>query len=728
MSTSGCSKVLIMAGQIDPIMMLDDVAIVPSTEAFRALNRGVLERALKSRSLPSKSLDIETRVAMTIVAAMGSNETDGKQLAAACDTCKILLKNMKTPATPEIWMQIFNASTVLFERGKAKAGHGILKQLLSVLLPSPYKMSIEEAVLPRSLDILLTNNLSHSLVFHVSVLDQFLNYAFSLERFVQMVVDALIRVDRLWILHLDQFRLSKVAQDGLSTLSHKPAAHDFHGNRFQGIVHAFIATLFVSAIHTDSPSAIAHLLQSFMSKLEARIAPKDFSAQSSCFSLLQDTLISHPECFDRFTVHIFPVLHSTFSDGFASLLVQRPDLEQHKELTDEIILFRLTVIGYLSRVGDIEFQSDLEQTIETAFGATGYLGRDGNSIIRSLLQHTNAKFRIQTTGLLFALKTKHGISQQIFSLAKHSLSYIHNLHDPKLRNDAFPIIRQMISCIAAECNRADMGNLRSVAEPSRREQNYVDFIRWYLSFLNLELYPTTSYPRHVSALKVLLYMMDSLCRNPGRQRTDNFAPKKSGYFLMREIIRIPFQWALFDLLFDPYEEIRQLASRTLRYYLRFFMVIQVENSGLAIPLQHWAQKLSDEPLISRPKNPDVPVRMEKIEDDLKYPESTDPGLEFTFWRNAIHSHGRLASQTNRADHADGFGRLTELLSLLVSGKLEIAQASSNSVDIVSPGDKYECAVIDSIIRSLEIALANSRGTLNAPLEDFPLHGCLVGLW
>ncbi|KAK2595751.1 hypothetical protein QQS21_006577 [Conoideocrella luteorostrata] len=86
---------------------------------------------------------------------------------------------------------------------------------------------------------------------------------------------------------------------------------------------------------------------------------------------------------------------------------------------------------------------------------------------------------------------------------------------------------------------------------------HIKFLHWYIAFLCDELTPTTSYQRHIAALKALMYII----RMEGQDsKTWETVDDQSLFF-----DRFDDKWArvLFDLIMDPFEDVRDLSATIL---------------------------------------------------------------------------------------------------------------------------------------------------------------------
>lgn len=141
-----------------------------------------------------------------------------------------------------------------------------------------------------------------------------------------------------------------------------------------------------------------------------------------------------------------------------------------------------------------------------------------------------------------------------------------------------------------------------------------DFLHWYIGFLCSELIPTASYQRHITSLKALMYIF-RLEGNPSKAWET-----EDDQTLFFDTFDEKWTRALFDLLMDPFDDVRDAASNVLKALLsdtRYRkMLTNASGSTMSVPtaLEHLSSIAGD-----------------------------------------------LASKTSRADHADGVARIRQLL-------------------------------------------------------------------
>ncbi|KAI0887401.1 putative death-receptor fusion protein-domain-containing protein [Annulohypoxylon maeteangense] len=266
-------------------------------------------------------------------------------------------------------------------------------------------------------------------------------------------------------------------------------------------------------------------------------------------------------------------------------------------------------------------------------------------ILESVLCHDSFEARSSAVSILIASSstTKPYTTEALELLKKHLPSFYED-SDPKMRYDVLGHSRNMIKRIQCtiESLRREVERLskkinktgasKAVPKVSSRIkesqlqkhqedaivelratlQRHEDFVSWYVGFLKDELSPTTSYQRHITALKAMAYIIQST------------APQVNGADISSELrnLLVDTTWfrSILDLIMDPFDDVRETAAS-----LVMSLSLQNRDSGL----QKQIGELGRTPI-----------------EELR-----------SFCRKA----DELARRTARADHSDGAARSSELL-------------------------------------------------------------------
>lgn len=205
-----------------------------------------------------------------------------------------------------------------------------------------------------------------------------------------------------------------------------------------------------------------------------------------------------------------------------------------------------------------------------------------------------------------------------------------------------------------------------------------DFFAWYWGFLAYELTPTASYQRHIMALKMIHSLSPSL---PRVRR-----PWCEHGFDAHLIIT-----SLFDLIMDPFDDVRELAASILNKSL--------QTSPESVTLS--AHKtMSERHTLPVSKSDDIGDAL------LLYDKP--------FWARVMHRAVSRMQISGRADHADGFGRLYDIYH--------------GSHGVSSEGTAWgenPHSVLGNLISDIEQCVVSARSNLHLAVGTAPLHGYLI---
>lgn len=189
-----------------------------------------------------------------------------------------------------------------------------------------------------------------------------------------------------------------------------------------------------------------------------------------------------------------------------------------------------------------------------------------------------------------------------------------------------------------------------------------DFLKWYLAFLCEELVPTASYQRHIASLKALGHIL----RIEGEtNKTWETADDQTIFF---DVFDDKWIRALFDLLMDPFEDVRDFASLVLKSifsdtrYRKFSLSVGGDKQDASKELRELSQSAND-----------------------------------------------LARRTARADHADGVARVNQLL-------YRFLPTAAERIDLLR-------GMIDELDRKIKLAEAD----LGQAVLEAPVHGDFASL-
>lgn len=277
---------------------------------------------------------------------------------------------------------------------------------------------------------------------------------------------------------------------------------------------------------------------------------------------------------------------------------------------------------------------------------------------------------------------------------------MHTDSDPQYRGEIFSLIRKFIirlrgslsSCLKSTSldDGSQLANQRTAANDlyavgySNTAGDHIEFLRWYVGFLELELQPTMSYQRHISALKTLVLLLQTgLDNRIGHVHLSRLGQDQTSWNCSIEIFRPSLFRLLGDLLINPFDDVRATASALLNMFPRTHIRTSLENDR------------------------------EKYIPDGRYSHSR---LQLV---KALERAERVASGTSRADHADAVARLYHILFDL---------ASSNTT-LDSSGSWYELkqTIVERLLSTLEENLYSTDGSFQNAIRETSVHGYISAL-
>lgn len=284
--------------------------------------------------------------------------------------------------------------------------------------------------------------------------------------------------------------------------------------------------------------------------------------------------------------------------------------------------------------------------------------------------HPEQSIRLSALSLLVtARSTSKPFTKSTLTMLTQNLPYIHSDSDPQYRGSIISLMRKLLIRL-----RSSLGTLTrpgsqkkaEVTEQSGTVDDHLNFIRWYVAFLESELHPAASYQRHISSLKMLALLLQSGLDS----RIDQDALSKMGLDEVSWPCNIDiFQPSLFclvaDLLADPFDDVRESS---------LFLIKLCPQSLLQVPGE-------------QDKQP------------------------FRQLVNACHRAESMAASTSRADHADAVARLFQCI-------FDLAEMEPSS-------DPYmqKAQIVDILLHRLE----SGDPSFDRAMRDIAFHGYIAAL-
>lgn len=185
-------------------------------------------------------------------------------------------------------------------------------------------------------------------------------------------------------------------------------------------------------------------------------------------------------------------------------------------------------------------------------------------VLDAFLACRDPKIRNRTLRLLlFSSATTSKISGGTLAYIKRNIKFAFHDGDAHSRSELLGIIRSLLARLTDSASAA-----KKLHYTDGVCIDYSDFIFWFLDFLQEELSPTASYNRRViglSALKLIFEVIPNEIIAPGRsQSADKFWAQQN----LAEM--------LLALLFDPFEDVRQMSLNVLE-------ILQGQNEKDILP-------------------------------------------------------------------------------------------------------------------------------------------------
>lgn len=372
----------------------------------------------------------------------------------------------------------------------------------------------------------------------------------------------------------------------------------------------------------------------------------------------------------------------------------RPVSETSKEAVDTAALLQLAALETGKKVGLVD---------EPALSGDAESLKDDSCIIlhekvlESVLAHPSHEVRSLAFSILITSPstTKPYSSTALDLLKKHIGAFFADA-DAKFRVDisagardmfkrirgAIVVLKRSIPRARAKAEKAKLAgklgdaavntsgpvlyrtNLISLPEAQLVEclEYHERFLKWYLSFLCDELIPTASYQRHIASLKAL----GSIFRLQSENAKTWETPDEQELFF--DVFDDKWMRALFDLLMDPFDDVRNATSIVLRS------------------------------LFGNPR-----FRKFSLSKDSDITNACQDLVSFSAKAN------ELARRTSRADHADGVARISQLLYNFLGDQ------------------KQRLALLDQLISELDRKITLAETDLGRAVLDVPVHGDFAAL-
>ncbi|OAX82401.1 hypothetical protein ACJ72_03247 [Emergomyces africanus] len=466
----------------------------------------------------------------------------------------------------------------------------------------------------------------------------------------------------------------------------------------------FIVSLLLNSNNRDLSLPAGTLFTLLCHKLEAASTEYSFlyvSPRSSCplwQGPLRYTALHNIGALEALSDHFLYPLFKAIPSGFQSFIHTLPfhDLQHGScdAMTDELIVL-FAALQTAKELGLV--QEDNSEASETA--CEPYIVESRR--IGEFLIHPEPAIRISALSLLItAPSTTKPFSPDSLHVLIKNFPYMHTDSDPQYRGEVSSLIRKLIirlrgglsTCrkmtYTADGSRYINPNITTEDLPVGKHGNaadaHVQFLHWYVDFLELELRPTMSYQRHISALKTLVLLLEAgLDSRIDPAHLSRLGQDQTSWDYGIKIFRPTLFRVIGDLLMNPFDDVRATALMLLNMFPRTC----IETA----PAHESEQAVSQE-------------------------QHLHSQAQLV---NALERAECVASRTSRADHADAVARLYKILFDLAS--------CSNSPGNGAKSYDHKHRIVENILTTLEKNLCSTTVSFQNAIRETSVHGHITAL-
>ena len=436
-------------------------------------------------------------------------------------------------------------------------------------------------------------------------------------------------------------------------------------------------------------------------------------------SPVKQCLERHQGLLEVFEIHILPDLLRLGSADVKAFLktlqfesIQRGDIGSSSILDIQLCLL-------VAKIAE-------EPSLRKYFGSEQSTSIDSESLGISLLEHSSSSVRIAALSLLVSSSAStRPLCMRVLRRIRQCIPYFHVEVSAKPRNEFIALMKKLCIRIRGATmsllrrgqdsdilireetynttlgvaifdveRLASSGNAveQAVDDESHILQEHLAFRKWYMEFLLQELRPTASYQSHITALKISKFLIEQtiVVRNTSSKSRDIYFSALNEY-LPRGLYLRPFT----ELLLDPFDDVRESAYTVFDLYLSMTSIPQTS-------LLRGGTETEADSVDKEAKN--------QAENEEEYRKANHSILSDL---NRAENKVRV---TGRADHADGFGRLSNLLY-------------TTSAAIAEPARWHQSchSILDHVITTLEKEVRLAKDDLLLAISNSTLQGHLIAL-
>ncbi|OJD28299.1 hypothetical protein ACJ73_00294 [Blastomyces percursus] len=467
----------------------------------------------------------------------------------------------------------------------------------------------------------------------------------------------------------------------------------------------FTISLLLNSNNRDLALPAGTLFTLFCHRLEAASMKTSFlynSPSSSCplwqaplrYIALQNIDALHAVS-DHFLYPLFKAIPSGFQPFIRTLPSHNLQPSSCEATTDELIV----LFAALKIAKELGLVQEGSSDVPASASGESYIIESGR--IGEFLIHSEAAIRLSALSLMItAPSTTKPFSPDTLQVLIKNFPYMHTDSDPQYRGEVFSLVRKLIIRLRGGlfsyrkmANLADGSqptNQNTVADdmPGAKHANiadaHVQFLRWYVDFLELELQPTMSYQRHISALKTLVLLSQAgLDSRIDPIHLSRLGQDQTSWDCSIEIFRPSLFRLMGDLLVNPFDDVRATALMLLKMFPRTHIQLTLGNDRQEYIIE----------------GRDSPLRLQLVK--------------------ALERAECVASRTSRADHADAVARLYHILFDLAS--------CSKSPDIGRNWYAQKQTIVERLLTTLEQNLYLTDGSFQKSIRETSVHGYISAL-
>ncbi|KAF2448148.1 hypothetical protein P171DRAFT_352773 [Karstenula rhodostoma CBS 690.94] len=491
----------------------------------------------------------------------------------------------------------------------------------------------------------------------------------------------------------------------------KILGHTSNSSVVEPDIQLLFATLLSWIVHHDTSLSAGHVVKNFLAQLRRTSHQNPTTVYDSVASVwvkpVVESLHQWPDRIQEFKTHVFPhcflpnveeyvhfLSYLHFPRHVDSSWPMPEELSAHateKNILDDFEEFRilLAAIQTGKELGVLK-DTDLRnrKTIEIEHDAL-ILPDD---IFGGWLSHMENEVRLAGLFLcVYSTNVTRTITGGIFKALKKNLLHLHTDPDVNFRRELISYIQRLFNRLRGSTATLAKSRNEILAEgesrlPFPRESQVhrktstsndpllesLQFITWYLGFIEAEIRPDAAYQRRITALRALMVILKSGVdpRIPHRYLSKG-AQGQLHWAHGLPLANAGLIQKLLDMMLDPFDDVRDTSGSILQIFFEAMSSDEKRDMLSMLP-----------PFIKR--------------------------AEGTMLR------------TGRADHADGLARAYALYHSCVPASIETAQSSNVPVFI-------KIDIFRSLNEQLQETLGIARADLAEAVNGRPVHGIFAAI-